>query len=438
MSENYFILNKETGKLELHFEKSTYAALTDAQKSEIKSNFLWGRRSGCWISRAKEPNLYYARKVAESIGLEDAGTEGERLSFAEQQARKQERAERRADRYEGRAEAAERKGERLQAPINAMHEKGDTAFFTQPNIDSAAGRAFTRRREKMFAAYEKGFDELRRSEYWKERAATARTTAAAKELQDKGFIMRRIKERESGIRKVGGRIKEYESYLETIAAGGEPRDKYGWAVTLSPEDLQKQIDADTERLEVLLDELGYYQEALDNLGGVQFSAENVKPGYRVDIQKYGPGEVISCGPKNVMVKFIGGSVFACAYAEIKSVTPCERAPETHPFKVGESFTCRRWNKEKRVFEEVTFKIIRATEKSVTLQTGDEKPFVRKPIKRPWSGNWYIGVTEWNDGTWYKSPEKAAEQPAAEPAAELDPEEADAMTPEQFAEQAAQQ
>ena len=77
MSENYFILNKETGKLELHFEKSTYAALTDAQKSEIKSNFLWGRRSGCWISRAKEPNLYYARKVAESIGLEDAGTEGE-------------------------------------------------------------------------------------------------------------------------------------------------------------------------------------------------------------------------------------------------------------------------------------------------------------------------------------------------------------------------
>ncbi len=434
MSENYFILNKETGKLELHFEKSTYAALTDAQKSEIKSNFLWGRRSGCWISRAKEPNLYFARKVAESIGLEDAGTEGERLSFAEQQARKQERAERRADRYEGRAEAAERKGERLQAPINAMHEKGDTAFFTQPNIDSAAGRAFTRRREKMFAAYEKGFDELRRSEYWKERAATARTTAAAKELQDKGFIMRRIKERESGIRKVGGRIKEYESYLETIAAGGEPRDKYGWAVTLSPEDLQKQIDADTERLEVLLDELGYYQEALDNLGGVQFSAENVKPGYGVVVSKYGQGEVISCGPKNVMVKFLAGAVFACSYAEIKSVKPCEKKQEKHPFKVGETFKCRRWNHAKNTTETVTFTIIRATDKSITLQTGEEKPFVRIPAKRPWSGEWCVGVTDWNDGTWYKLPEKAAEEAAAE----LAPEESDAMTPEEFAALAARQ
>ena len=115
MSENYFILNKETGKLELHFEKSTYAALTDAQKSEIKSNFLWGRRSGCWISRAKEPNLYYARKGAESIGLEDAGTEGERLSFAEQQARKQERAER-------------PRGKRL-VPIYAGHTGGAAGHF---------------------------------------------------------------------------------------------------------------------------------------------------------------------------------------------------------------------------------------------------------------------------------------------------------------------
>ena len=241
MNENYFILNKETGKLELHFEKSAYDALTAEQKAEIKSNFLWGRRSGCWISRAKEPNLYFARKVAEKIGLEDAGTEGERLSFAEQQARKQERAERRADRYEDRAEAAERKGERLQGPINAMH--GDIAFFTQPNIDSAAGRAFARKRERMFAAYDKGFEEFCRSEYWKERAATARVTAAGKGMQDKGFIQRRIDERESSIRKVGGRIKEYEGYLTALEAGEQPKNKYGWPISMSPEKLQEQIDA---------------------------------------------------------------------------------------------------------------------------------------------------------------------------------------------------
>ena len=94
--ENYFILNLETKKLELHFTRERYAELTDQQKQEIKSSFLWGRNSGCWISRAKEPNLYWPRRVAVSLGLEDAGKAGERLSFAEQMERKAERAERRA------------------------------------------------------------------------------------------------------------------------------------------------------------------------------------------------------------------------------------------------------------------------------------------------------------------------------------------------------
>lgn len=93
--DDYFIRNRETGKLELHFSKPTYDALDDVQKQEIKSAFLWGRRTGCWISRAKEPNLWRAERVAKSLGLSDAGTSGERLSFAEQQERKAERAERR-------------------------------------------------------------------------------------------------------------------------------------------------------------------------------------------------------------------------------------------------------------------------------------------------------------------------------------------------------
>ena len=168
---NYYILNMETGKLELHFEKEVYQALTYEQKKEIKSNFLWGRRSGCWISRAKEPNLYYAKRTAAALGLADAGREGERLSFAEQMERKAEKAERRADRYENRADAAERRGEALQAPLNKMH--GDIAFFTQPNISTSAGRAFTRRRNRMFEAFDKGFEEFRKSAYWQGRAKRA-------------------------------------------------------------------------------------------------------------------------------------------------------------------------------------------------------------------------------------------------------------------------
>ena len=33
--ENYFILNRETGKLELHFAKETYMGLTAEQKAAI-------------------------------------------------------------------------------------------------------------------------------------------------------------------------------------------------------------------------------------------------------------------------------------------------------------------------------------------------------------------------------------------------------------------
>ena len=94
---NSFVHNKETGKLELHCDKAFYAALTDAQKQSIKSAFLWGRRSGCWISRCKEPNLWSAEQVAKALGLANAGATGERLSFAEQQELKAEKAERRAD-----------------------------------------------------------------------------------------------------------------------------------------------------------------------------------------------------------------------------------------------------------------------------------------------------------------------------------------------------
>ena len=180
--ENYFIHNRETGKLELHFSKAAYDALTDAQKAEIRGAFLWGRNSGCWISRCKEPNLRSAERVAESLGLSDAGQTGERMSFAEQMERKAERAERRAERYEARSEAAEQRGNALQKPINDM--RGDIAFFTQPNINTSGGRAFTRRREKMFAAFDRGFEEFRKSAYWQERANVARVTASQKGLQD--------------------------------------------------------------------------------------------------------------------------------------------------------------------------------------------------------------------------------------------------------------
>ena len=401
MDANYYVLNRETGKLELHFAKADYDGLADDQKREIKSAFLWGRRSGCWISRCKEPNLWSAEKIAKALGLADAGAIGERLSFAAQQERKAEKADRRAERLENAASRAETRGEALQKPITDM--RGDVAFFTQPNINSSAGRAFARKRERMFAAYEAGFKEFNKSAYYRERAATARDTAAQKGLQDKGFISRRIAECEASLRKLRKNIDHYDDLKQRLGRGetikrisDEP---------LSLDTVNEWIETTLDRMEAQLDKLGYYQDALDALGGVEFSQENIKPGYIVEVKHFGACRVVSTGPKNIAYQTgIDGVVLTAAYAEIGGIVKAEeKAAAPHPFNVGDTFTCSRWNREKSDVDVLEFRIIRATDKSVTIQTGNEKPFVRKPSQVAWdkSGKWRLCITDWNDGTVYK-------------------------------------
>ena len=399
--DSHFIRNRETGKLELHFDKADYDALTDAQKQSIKGAFLWGRRSGCWISRCKEPNLWRAEQVAKALGLADAGTTGERLSFAEQQERKMAKAERRAERFENAADRAAARGEALQKPISDRH--GDIAFFTQPNINSSAGRAFTRQRERMFAAYEAGFKEFNKSAYYRERAAIAHNTAAQKGLQDKGFIGRRIAECETALRKLKKNVERYEGFKQQIEQGttvqrfnGEP---------LSMDTVNDWIETTLDRMEAQLDKLGYYQDALDALGGVEFSQEDIKPGYIVKVKHFGACRVVSTGPKNITYQTgVDGVVLTAAYAEIGGIVSAkEKAAEAHPFRVGDTFTCSRWNREKSDVDVLEFRIIRATDKSVTIQTGNEKPFVRKPSHVVWdnSGKWRLCITNRSDGTVYK-------------------------------------
>lgn len=404
--EDYFIRNRETGKLELHFSKETYAALDEDRKNAIKSNFLWGRKSGCWISRAKYPNLWHAERVAQSIGLVDAGKIGERPSFAEQMERKQERAEARADRYEARADRAAERGAALQKPMNAM--RGDIAFFTQPNINSSAGRAFTRRREKIFAAFDRGMEAFRKSEYWQERAETARQTASGRGLNDRAFICRRISECESSLRKLKKIAERDETILKAIVEGKPVRKQFSEAY-VTQEEAEKWLEDTLDRMEAEFDKLGFYQERLETLGGVEYSQENIRPGFVVKVQHWRACRVTSTGPKNFTFLILNsGGALTAAYAEIESIVEAKEAQlEKHPFKVGEVFTCHRWNSALRDTEKREYKIIRATDKSVTLQTGEEKPFIRKPSQITWdhSGKWRLCITDWNDGIVYKMSEE---------------------------------
>ena len=325
---NYYIRNIETGKLELHFEKEDYMALTDEQKDTIKSNFLFSRKTGAWISRCKFPNLYRPEKVAQDLGLENRGVEGETLSFAEQMERKEERAEQRAERYETKAEKAVERGNALCAPLESMH--GDNSFFTQPNISTASGRAFTRKREKMFAAWDRGYEEFKKSEYYSECAERARDTADGKNAKDKGFCQRRIDEAESNIRKLNENLKEYRGYKETIEAGGIPHDKYGYEIKLSTESLDMNIDRWEEMLEAEISKSVYYHEAIEAAGGIQFSKENLHKGDLIQINKYHHCivRIVRFGKKNVTFEFLekhmrlaDGTPMQgkCAYAEIEKV-----------------------------------------------------------------------------------------------------------------------
>lgn len=236
MSE--YIMNMETQKLELYFEKEDYVALPDELKKEIKSNFLFSRKHGAWVSRAKFPNLWHAEAVAKKIGLVKGENVGETLTFEEQMERKAERAKTRAERYDDRSQRACDKGKSLQRPIEDM--RGDVAFFTQPNINSSAGRAFSNRRNKMFAAWEKGFDEFKKSEYYAERAEAARHTAAGTKPTDKGFIDRRIKEAEKTIRAQKKNLESYCKMLKQMEVGKIYKRYNGEIIT--PEIVQEWIE----------------------------------------------------------------------------------------------------------------------------------------------------------------------------------------------------
>lgn len=396
--DKQFIFNLETTKIELHFEKSEYDELTDGQKQALKSAFLWSRAKGCWVSRAKEPHLWRAKEVAKSLGFTSEQRGGERLTFAEQVERKAERAEARADRYEGYAGSAERRAESLQKPINDMH--GDIAFFTQPNINTSSGRAFTRRRERMFEQYRQGFDEYRKSEYFKEKAAALRSEASGTKYKDRAYLDRRIKECEKDIRKREKNVTHYEELIYALENGEIKKKLNGDVITIN--EVQEWLDHELELIEVTMDKQAFLENCLDDIGGLKYNKDNIKVGYVVTVDRFGKVEVISTGPVNFTYKTMRGSVLMGAYAEILDIVSMEeRKTEGQPFSVGEQFVARVYSSKERNFIKLIYKIVKATASTIKLKSffeGDipteDKEITRKP-KVNYNGKWQFSI----DGTY---------------------------------------
>ena len=405
-----YFMNQETGKLELYFDKEAYQSLSDSDKSSIKSNYLFSRAKSAWVSRAKAPNLWRAIDVAKKLGLVDKGKSGEKISFEEQMSRKAERAEARAERYSELADKATERARDLQKPINDRH--GDIAFFTQPNINSSAGRAFTNRRNKMFDAYERGFEEFKKSDYYKNRAEIALATADYTKPTDKAFCIRRIEEAEKIIRAQKKNFDHYNDLLERVKSGLIVKRHNGETITETM--VYSWLDSTEDAIEQNISKSIYYHKCLDELGGVEFSKESIKKGYIVRHQRCGRCRVIGIGPKNFKYEILDGGAAGmggvASYAEIQGIIDSTEISDQgvrHPFKVGDEYKVKVWDGDKYV--DKVYKITKISPDRVTLKTGTERAISRSP-RRFRSGEsktgymWAIGMFDGAYGTIYKAEE----------------------------------
>ena len=398
-----YIMNRETGKIELHFEKSEYDALTNDQKQKIKSNYLWSRTAQAWVSRAKFPNLYSAKRVANELCFTEEEKIGERLSYAEQLERKSERAEARAERYEGYAANAEKRGDAMTGELDRF--RGDTAFFTQPIIAGHAGsEAFGRSRARLFARYEKGMDEYRKSEYFRERANTAMRTANQAELKRPSYLNNRIRECNAAIRKLNKTLETYDKILEAFQNPTD--DNASLRERYSEEKIRGYHDDSLERLEIQIDKLGFFMNCLEEIGGFRFSKENIKPGYVVEMQGLGKFTIVKANPTTVLAKSERGSVISFQYAEIvkvisdKEVQPKEET-EAHPFQKDDILV---WDPHGSGRYLAAYQVIAVTSKTVQMreirmdESGkpqkdsfkeSSKTIRRKPFVRAYDDEWYV-------------------------------------------------
>lgn len=385
IAQKQYVLNQETGKIELYFTIEEFRSLTAKQKENLRRYFLWSPQRQVWVSRSKN-NHYMAIRTAELLGFTDGGKVGEKLSYAEQLKRKAERAKQRAKHYEQYAKNAERRAKALQAEMNEHLRNQNIAFFTQPIIAGHAGsERFARQRQKIYERYYKGFEEYRKSEYFRKKAITAQQTASMAQLQNKTYLNSRIEECKANIRK-----------YERLIVLAEQQNNSEWLESL------------LEKMEYEIDKLAFFQNCMNELGGIKYSKENIKPGYEVKIRNQWH-KVIKINKKTVEVKsFASGLSLKYPYAEIEDMKVPEDWKEQNleiknPFNIGDILV------RKNVLGDIViaaFQVVKITEKSVMIQkiaieegVPIKDKFIsekqeRRRVKRNINGDYLVNYNEW--------------------------------------------
>ena len=309
-----YVLNQETRRIELSFDKAEYQALSEDEKSTIKSAFLFSGKQSAWISRSTN-NHYTAIRACEKLGFTDGGKVNEPLSFADEIATKTEKAEARAEHFEICADNATSRAKVLQSALEA--HRGDIAFFTQPIMANHSGsKAFLNYRNKLYARYDKGFEEYKKSEYYQHRAEVARATADNAKLKDCVYLDNRIKECKKAIKDFQGHIVSYEDQISRIN-NGEVILSWLDRTPITVERLETCIQERIDKYEYQQDKLDFFEDCLNNLGGIQYSKENIKKGDAVKIRGSWC-KVLSANPTTVRIlNSLGWDWMKYPYSEIQ-------------------------------------------------------------------------------------------------------------------------
>ncbi|MBK1439783.1 DUF3560 domain-containing protein [Parapedobacter sp. ISTM3] len=236
-TENYFLKNEESEKLNIFTTKQFYDSLIPDQKRVFRKYCLWSPKMECWVSKGKAVNSGYLKGLLKNLGFEDRGAVGQRLPFAEQVAREQERAAMRAERAEKRADKADRQSDAL---YNAATEMSSAIPFGQPILIGHHSEQRDRRyRERMFNTMGKSVKEQEKAAYYRDKAETAKATAEGAKLKNPKYLSNRIKEAKAAIRLYNRRL---EGKLYRGSPGREISDNERKVYSRGLEEYQEKLD----------------------------------------------------------------------------------------------------------------------------------------------------------------------------------------------------
>lgn len=380
-----YVLNLETSKIELHFDKEEYQALTPEEKQLLKRSYLFSGKQKSWVSRSKN-NHYSAINTAEKLGFSKGGKVGERLSYTEELEKAAEKAEARAERFEQYSENAASRGEQLQSEFNKLSK--DWSWLTQPIIKGHSGsERFGRQKDRVVKRFEKGFDEYRKSDYYKERAERARMTADQTKLKNKTYLNNRIEEVNKRLRQLQGLVVNAENSNNS-----------------------ERVKELVEKMEYEIDKLAFFENCMDELGGVQYNKDNLKKGYLVKIRGHW-GEVVKANPKTVQTKSKYCTLeLKYPYAEIQDMqipedwTEEKKEVVKNPYNVNEIVVAYSIGGDRII---KAFQIVKTTPKTVLIQQikiEDNKPLqdqfindeqIRNTPKKDYKNDNVLYYRSWN-------------------------------------------